>query len=891
MELYSDVLYFFFHSAKGHPPHTFPKPKVKHPRLETSVSYNGSKSSANITEEQPAPLQQKPTSELTVSSSQALDKVDRATKRLGPVLSTTGNDALLDVMDGDIKQRGGNGQPKVTPRAYSYAHPPPPSYRKVSSGNKRPFSPLEGKEGVSSDGGISTEGEPSGKSDSESPVDTAHPHKPNFAFLSEGTRLRLLKARLQQKAAEKKQRERDSMSPVTTPVTDHPPVQLGVHQKGRLDVPGEPLEQTKCKSSDPVCEVDDPQSSSGSGSNSHSSSAPSSKNASLDSLNHVSQQTQPPWVTRKPELQAHQPQDVSQPNQPPWVHNKFNTNSQPPWIHKATSAQSHRLQDHHQRRHQSEDQSQRGSKKGMLHQTETTIEVVQGKGVVTKTPKPYDAPRRPSSSDIRARRESAEEMRLGRGSYNSESSDSSDSEVDEGFALSMSKTFDEKLRDLLDLNYYSNRDKHRKKTEKQESGKNEDVSSLGSDTLVSNKDTFARESTLSQTSSRTSDLGSCSSPSVGTDNSIASNSSSGYGTTRSSARTDSFLSHASALDGEENGRHTHNVNLLRQQFESEATASLSDETHTPPYSGHVVTGRSAHSLPYSGYRGSQLHGELPTDELTINVTGRSQERRMSEERKTKIGVIQTTSPVNLKEFTVAKSSQQSSDSNNTSVFRVPRKSLRDLELSKIKAEKSVLTINQKQPSRGSEYSVERKGKSATFVPNQKMLPATDHTVKLPAGSRSKLAARKQHSILPSRGKVPGMPSSNVSEGNGSSQAQRKLDRNAQNIKELLDEIHSERYLKMNRQQSDISGSAQKAAALRAAARRRRRSLGDETRDPVLIATRMDTEYGQENEAGLAGDSDSVQYSDNATVPHQSSVRLPVSKTAILRAGHSTLYKR
>ena len=65
---------------------------------------------------------------------------------------------------------------------------------------------------------------------------------------------------------------------------------------------------------------------------------------------------------------------------------------------------------------------------------------------MTKTPSTYDALRRPASSDIRARRVSAEEMRMARGSSNSESSESSDSEEDEGFALSMSKTFDEKTK-------------------------------------------------------------------------------------------------------------------------------------------------------------------------------------------------------------------------------------------------------------------------------------------------------------------------------------------------------------------------------------------------------------------------------------------------------------
>ena len=63
-----------------------------------------------------------------------------------------------------------------------------------------------------------------------------------------------------------------------------------------------------------------------------------------------------------------------------------------------------------------------------------------------------------------------------------------------------------------------------------------------------------------------------------------------------------------------------------------------------------------------------------------------------------------------------------------------------------------------------------------------------------------------------------------------SQAKRKLEKDAQHIAELLEEMHTERHLHLSRQQSDISGQAQRAAAQRAAMRRRRRSLGDDS-DP------------------------------------------------------------
>lgn len=825
-------------------------------------------------------------SEQISSSSPTLDRVDyHTTMKLDTGFVTTGNASLAEVTDGDGKQRGGTGQPKFTPRAYSYAHPPPPSYRKVSGGGRRPVSPLEGKECASNEGGVTEAELPIAKPDKGSTTDSGHPPKPSFANLSEGTRLRLLKASLQQKAAEKKQRERDSMtsspmcSPATTPVTENPPVTISGYQRGGQDGLGEPPEQLKRKTSEPTCDVGDPSSSSSS--NSRSSSVTSSKNPSLDSLHHVSQPTQPPpWVQRKSDVENHQPLHTPQHNQPPWVQKKPYTQTQPPWLHKVLTSQVHKLHDQSQSHHKSEDQSQRGQREfSKGHQTETTIEIVQGKGIVTTTPITYDAPRRPSSSDIRARRESAEDMRLRKESYNSESSDSSDSDGDEGFALSMSKTFDEKLRNLLD---FSNGDKDRKKSKQ----------GLGDDDGADSEGALTRPSIVSQ-NLQTNDLGSCSSPSSGTDNSRTSNSSSsGYATGRSSARTESTFSQASALDSEENEGPTQNENLL-----SEAACSLPSEAHPPPYSGHGGTGwhtRQPHTFPYSGHRGNQqTRVEQPTEELTINVSGRTQERRLSEERRTKMGILQTTTPVNLKEFTVVKSSKQRNDSNTTTVVKVPRKSARDVDLPSNKTEKSTVTINQRNQPRSSEgnaYPVERQGKTQARAPNQK----PEHSVTLPGGSRSRLAARKHQQVLPSRGKIPGVPPGlDGAESTGHSQTQKKLDRNAQHIQELLEEMHSERYLKMNRQQSDISGSAQKAAASRAASRRRRRSLGDEQNNAVLIATRVGAQYEQEDNNGAHVTADSqCSSSASVTVPRpRPPIRSPISRTAVRRAELSTSYRR
>ena len=54
----------------------------------------------------------------------------------------------------------------------------------------------------------------------------------------------------------------------------------------------------------------------------------------------------------------------------------------------------------------------------------------------------------------------------------------------------------------------------------------------------------------------------------------------------------------------------------------------------------------------------------------------------------------------------------------------------------------------------------------------------------------------------------------------------ELEKDTQHIAELLQEIHRERHLHLSRQQSDISGQAQRAAAQRAAMCRLRRNLGE-----------------------------------------------------------------
>ena len=92
-------------------------------------------------------------------------------------------------------------------------------------------------------------------------------------------------------------------------------------------------------------------------------------------------------------------------------------------------------------------------------------------------------------------------------------------------------------------------------------------------------------------------------------------------------------------------------------------------------------------------------------------------------------------------------------------------------------------------------------------------------------TKSKLLSHKDSAkeLLPSKTRMP-------SRDDSGSQVQRKLEKDAQHIAELLEEMHTERHLHLSRQQSEISGQAQRAAAQRAAKRRRRRSLGDDS-DP------------------------------------------------------------
>ena len=109
------------------------------------------------------------------------------------------------------------------------------------------------------------------------------------------------------------------------------------------------------------------------------------------------------------------------------------------------------------------------------------------------------------------------------------------------------------------------------------------------------------------------------------------------------------------------------------------------------------------------------------------------------------------------------------------------------------------------------------------------------------GTKSKLLSHKDSAkeLLPSKARISSR------DGRGS-QTQRKLEKDAQHIAELLEEMHSERHLHLSRQQSDISGEAQKAAAQRAAFRRRRRSLGDDN-NPTLALQRP-TSPEQEKES-------------------------------------------
>lgn len=723
-------------------------------------------------------------------------------------LSTGSLSNVNEMVDADSKTRGASSL-----KAYSYARPPPPSYRKVGpqrmtaspSGDHQqdpvPIYVTFGHPGDESN-------ETTNKTEMEVAHDidnTGHPSRPTFASLSEETRLRLLKVSLQQKALEKKRQSEGNTGVAPS------------HADANEDLPHESL-LAPPKNTDH--EVSDSTEHLSSSNTSRSSSTPSSKTASLDSLHLPSASPSDGdgrknigsypgtrvttsgggWKASSPHLSA-----------PPITTQLVDTTS--------TS------------------QSSKSS-------CETVVTIVQGKGVVSNG---SEAKRRPSSSDIRARRNTAEGLRV-RPNMQSESSDSS-SEDEGDLALSMSKTFDEKLRILLDLDY-SFKGQGQKKAEE------EDSSSVSSERP-------RKKSTEKQRrqSEERSD--------------------------RESIEDVRGSSSSLALSTPERRSSLENRHSEPRRVSSESTHVEGSETRT---SIHIEQrrrkGSTEKAIPMKSQQHSPDRRPSSTPETTRTVISvgntkpdKRQDKALPSERASKMGRVHTATPVALKEFKIAGSNfrKDQRGTGRREVYSAPNEGARvdsglpkrvphkDSPIVKARTEESSITINQSPrssfgSSRGSFSDSPRSSITDSSPRNSRSEVSINLSrCQKPSGAPEKKAPGK-YAAMAARGHVPpkvmsrepttapkpktypnrensgrAILPSRTRHGGTSREPTRekhahKLETNAQHIAELLEEMHSERYLKMTRQRSDISGQAQKAAAQRSASRRRRRSLGDENNE-------------------------------------------------------------
>ena len=695
---------------------------------------------------------------------------------------------VLDPSDAEFRPKGAGSL-----KAYSYSHPPPPSYRRVNpqkraaspSAPDQPFYPLEVNYSSAQESEVrKSPDEPPSASPSEH--DSAS--KPSFASFSEETRRRLLKLNLQKKAAEKR-RQSEGEKELTPPPSER-------SDEAPRDAPRE-----RKISDQGVFESMDQLSSS---STSRSSSAHSSKNPSLDSL-HVAPQPQPDKVASLP---------VTSHSETPRVNGGAKTMSLPNEALREVVPRSN----------------------------ETVVAVVKGRGVVSGTLRQFEPARRPASLDIPTKRENAEELRLARRSLGSEeSSDTSSDEGDE-CAISMSKTFDEKLRILLDLgstfgNKEGGGDAH----------SDDDKSSVRSEPQrrpIANSDEMAQRRASDEPGRVYKIVGV--NPSSDTLETV----STPYNTRTHVPR--------------EASRH--------ETPETESRSNSSIEINASKYFAAPSTEERASSQPPSPARTAARGGtpvssdkkvgdlrqrfeSSPSKGKVSGLTPRSNQVRGRDYAppvaRKKIGSVRTTTPVSLKEFNVKPAGVKPSAAQPVQAGGVVRgvqrgtaqrpPESRAVSSRSIRLESSPAKHSSTSPVR---YSTERtdsgvdrttpRGRPNDKNERSKGPPVVGKTHVPPRvmnreyGTKSKLLSHKDSAkeLLPSKTRVP------ARDVRGS-QTQSKLEKDAQHIAELLEEMHSERYLHLSRQQSDISGQAQKAAAQRAAIRRRRRSLGDDN-NPVTL---------------------------------------------------------
>lgn len=779
-------------------------PKFRSGKSSKSDSGQGSSSDGPLSDSQGSegspPLERSPVVRVlsgdgSRSNSPTMERSTRFSGKRSTESAPGSLQLVLEPPDAEFRAKGPGSL-----KAYSYAMPPPPSYRRVSSQKRssspgspeQPLAPFDVTFAMVQD----TETK---KSPDEPPSDQDNTPKPSFSSFSEETRRRLLRLNLQKKAAEKRRQSEDRG--VTSPTSPH--------SERSVDVPRE-----RKMSDQGVFESTDQPSSS---STSRSSSTHSSKNPSLDSL-HVTVQ---PYQDKMAGVTVH--------SEAARINNSVKAMPFPnEVVHHEPSPRS----------------------------DETVVAVVKGRGVVSGTLRQLETSRRPASLDLKTKRDSSEEHRLARRSLGSE--ESSDTSSDEGneCAISMSRTFDEKLRILLDLeNTYGNKEN---RVESQNDG---DRSSVRGEPLKrpipSGVDMAQRRSSVEP--GRIYKI-------VGVSPSTDSQ---GEMSSASNSETTTTPRKAENPVRERKSNSVIEINTSKYFTVPSSDDRPKSQPSSPPRRVSVESTPEVSSRKVGTLR---QRFESTSSRLSDNTTPRSSSQNRGRDfpssfaARRKIGSVHTTTPVSLKEFNVKPSVTKTPGGQPVQVAgssrgmkretaqRPPESrtvSSRNIRLESSPAKHlstSPARFSSGRTDRGLDWNVPRSRMNVSLVNDRsKGQPVVTKTQAAPRvvsreyGTKSKLLSHKDSAkeLLPSKARIP-------SRDARGSQTQRKLEKDAQHIAELLEEMHSERHLHLSRQQSDISGQAQKAAAQRAAFRRRRRSLGDDN-NPSPVQQRP-TSPGQEKES-------------------------------------------
>ena len=693
-----------------------------------------------------------PTSDSSRSSSPTQDKPAGrpVRKRSGDSSPVGGGDAhaLLEMMES--RSRG-----TVSLKAYSFSLPPPPSYRPQNQ--KRAISPFDQAattDGVATVGFSSGEDEHLPKPGRQEDENLPKPGRQEDEAQPPLTRLRF-----------------DSLSEATRMRFLRQSVLKRADEKKRQQELGTSQHESRSESSSgdlsPEAhrahrKLSDAEETGSSAGTSRSSSSPSSKNPSLDSLlfseGHKSTQSSPggnfPWAAGEGTNIARPPS----PRQPV---------ARPPSPQQPVT----RPEEQH----------------------ETCVVIP-----LRKEPRP-----RLSGPDFQARRRGA--------SFGSESTDSS-SEDEGQCVLSMSKTFDEKLKILLDPDY-----KFRSEGWRRGSGKHldDDVSSVSSEPQRAPEQTSetppkrrASDLTLSYHAKGDAD---------GTEAALSGDRTPiSFTTNDKSAVVGGVVSSRASLPcyGVPPGR-MNSVEIKLNTSGGEPSVEAKPAGGVP--STHEAT-RTQGRRQASASRRS-----LPLTAEGRDLQERNRQRNAANTRRS-IGSVRTATPVALKEFNITvkknagalrRATSEDHSANTKPNAKPPLRGTASVPVGTRRPLNVNLSVSEQHSS-----SVPRDASRPVPVLTKSRAAAGSRD----GGARARLLSQKASAreLLPSKGRATERAPTE------------KLEQNAQHIAELLEEMHSERHLKMSRQRSDISGDAQRAAAQRATWRRRRRSLGD---DKVPMATR------------------------------------------------------